>query len=255
MIFYFSATGNCKYVAEQIAFATKDECCSIVESGRFKQSTSYNIGKNEMVGIVSPTYAWGIPSVLIDFLKAIDFNFTEKTYFYFIATYGTTPAHSGYYANKYLKENAKIEFDAYYSVRMPDTWTPMFDLSDKEKVEQINNEVEPQLTAIISRILMKSSGNFMKNKVPHFTAPIYKPYYEYMRKTKNFVIEDTCIGCGLCAKKCPINAIEIVDDKPIWTKDKCVMCLGCLHHCPKFSIQYGNKTKNHGQYTNPNVKV
>ena len=28
-----------------------------------------------------------------------------------------------------------------------------------------------------------------------------------------------------------------------------------LHRCPKFAIQYGDRTKNHGQYTNPNVKV
>lgn len=255
MIFYFSATGNCKYVAQQIVNVTKDECSSIVESGRFKKSTSYNVKKNEAIGIVSPTYAWGIPSIIIDFLKATKFNFTEKPYVYFVATYGTTPAHSGYFANKYLKENAKIEFDAYYSVKMPDTWTPIFDLSNKEKVELINSEVEPQLTAITSQISKKSFGNFMKNKIPHFTAPIYKPYYEHIRKTRNFSVEDTCIGCGLCAKKCPVNAIEMKNRKPIWTKDKCVMCLGCLHRCPKFSIQYGSKTKSHGQYTNPNVKV
>ena len=45
------------------------------------------------------------------------------------------------------------------------------------------------------------------------------------------------------------------DKKPVWVKDKCVMCLGCLHRCPKFAIQYEDKTKTHGQYTNPNVKV
>ena len=33
------------------------------------------------------------------------------------------------------------------------------------------------------------------------------------------------------------------------------MCLGCLHRCPKFAIQYGSRTKKHGQYTNPKVKV
>ena len=43
--------------------------------------------------------------------------------------------------------------------------------------------------------------------------------------------------------------------KTVWVKDKCVMYLGCLHRCPKFAIQYGKKTKKHGQYTNPNVKL
>ena len=43
--------------------------------------------------------------------------------------------------------------------------------------------------------------------------------------------------------------------RPIWVKEKCVMCLGCLHRCPKFAIEYGKNTTKHGQYTNPNVKV
>lgn len=73
--------------------------------------------------------------------------------------------------------------------------------------------------------------------------------------TKSLVYE-MCIGCGLCARKCPIQAIEIQDKKPVWVKKKCALCFRCLHHCPKFAIQYGNgKTKLHGQYRNPHVKV
>lgn len=55
--------------------------------------------------------------------------------------------------------------------------------------------------------------------------------------------------------KCPVKAIEMKNKKPVWVADKCVMCLGCLHRCPVFAINYGNKTQKHGQYINPNVKV
>lgn len=34
----------------------------------------------------------------------------------------------------------------------------------------------------------------------------------------------------------------------------CAMCLGYLHRCPKFAIQYDDKTKNHGQYLHPGSK-
>ncbi len=254
MIFYFSATGNCKYVAERIAKEENDKVIAIAEVLN-KEMCTFHIDNGESVGIVSPTYAWGLPSIVIDFLKIVRFSYETKPYFYFIATYGTTPAHSGYFADKYLKENTKTEFDAFYSVKMPDTWTPIFDLSDKEKVSEINKRVEPQIDKLIDKISEKSNGDFMQDKVPRITAVIYKPYYEIMRKTKHFTVDDSCIGCGLCANKCPVKAIKMKDKKPEWTKERCVMCLGCLHRCPKFAIQYGKNTKKHGQYQNPNTKI
>lgn len=68
------------------------------------------------------------------------------------------------------------------------------------------------------------------------------------RYTNNLTLEDSCIGCGLCAKRCSVHAIEMQNKRPVWVKGTCTMCLGCLHRCPKFAIQYGKNTKRHGQY-------
>ena len=97
----------------------------------------------------------------------------------------------------------------------------------------------------------------MVGSIPAFLAErIAQPIYHHcVRCTSHFWVKDSCIGCGLCSKKCPIHAIEMQHQKPVWVKDKCVMCFGCLHRCPKFAIQYGRNTEKHGQYTNPNVKV
>ena len=114
---------------------------------------------------------------------------------------------------------------------------------------------ETDIAFIIDNIKCKTQGNQMKNTVPVSLAKLVYPFYEKVRQTKHFNVDDTCIGCGMCVRKCPVQAIEMKDKKPMWVKDKCVMCLGCLHRCPKFSIQYGNKTRNHGQYVNPNVKL
>ena len=73
-------------------------------------------------------------------------------------------------------------------------------------------------------------------------------------KTSHLHVSDDCTGCSLCEKNCPVDAIEMEDGKPVWVIEKCAMCLGCLHRCPKFAIQYDNRTKKHGQYQHPLFK-
>ena len=247
MILYFSATGNCKYVATRLVESAEQEILSIVDCIRNGQ---YQFS-DKTIGIVSPTYDWGLPSIVKEFLEKASF---QTEYLYYIATYGTTPGASGAMANKAI-QGRKI--DAYYSVQMADTWTPIFDLSTPEKVAKYTKNTEEEISSVIRSVKDRSTNHYMSPRTPAFiTEWIAEPIYNSkVRRTSHFCVEDTCIGCGLCARKCPVQAIEIQDKRPVWVKDKCVMCLGCLHRCPKFAIQYGKNTKKHGQYTNPNVVV
>lgn len=247
MILYFSATGNCKYVATRLVQSEEQEMLSIVDCVR----NSQYVFSDKTIGIISPTYDWGLPSIVKEFLEKASFR---TKYLYYVATYGTTPGASGAIANKAI-HGRKI--DAYYSVQMVDTWTPIFDLSTPDKVAKYTKNTETEIDVTIFSVKERRTNRHMSPRTPAFiTQWIAEPIYNNkVRRTTHFSVEDTCIGCGLCARKCPIQAIKIQDKQPVWVKDKCVMCLGCLHRCPKFSIQYGKSTQRHGQYTNPNVKL
>ena len=253
MIFYFSATGNSKYVAERLAEVTGGQIMHIADCIS-KKEYLFSVPAHEAVGIVTPTYFLGLPSIVHDFLQKLELTAQADTYFYFAATYGTLSGANGTFTNQLLKAKG-ISLSARFSVKMPDTWTPIFDLSDKDRVAKQNRDVEPQIHFILGKLREQAKGDFMQDKVPVFAAKLYYGIYDSQRATSHFHVEDTCAGCGLCAKKCPVQAIELKSGRPVWVKEKCVMCLGCLHRCPKFSIQYGEKTKNHGQYTNPHVRV
>ena len=72
-------------VASRLAQAEGQETLSIVDcirDGRYAF-------EDEVIGIVSPTYFWGLPSIVGEFLGKASF---KTGYLFFIATYGTTPA-------------------------------------------------------------------------------------------------------------------------------------------------------------------
>lgn len=50
-----------------------------------------------------------------------------------------------------------------------------------------------------------------------------------------------CIGCGRCAKKCPMQALAVVDGHAVISGHNCICCGVCQHSCPVKAISYGRK--------------
>lgn len=50
----------------------------------------------------------------------------------------------------------------------------------------------------------------------------------------SFRTDDSCIGCGLCVKKCPMHNLELVNGK-VKQNGNCTLCYRCVNICPKQS--------------------
>lgn len=253
MIFYFSATGNSKYVAERLATATEENLISIEEAMKDKRFV-YEANDEDRIGFVMPTYYYGLPKIVEEFLDRVQLFTKKHHYVYHVLTMGGSTGNAGRSFRKLMAGNG-MKVDASFSVKFPDTWTPLFDLSDKENVRRILEEAEPLVGGICEKVKARAIGDFDSHKgVWRIFSTLTRISY-YGQTTDKFAVSESCVGCGLCASGCPDSTISIVDGKPVWVSDKCDFCLRCLHRCPKFAISFGRNTHKHGQYVNPNVEI
>ena len=49
-----------------------------------------------------------------------------------------------------------------------------------------------------------------------------------------------CVGCGLCSKKCPMQAVSITQGKAQINRHHCIVCGQCRQACPCKAIAYTN---------------
>ena len=236
MIFYFSGTGNSKWVAERIAEKINDTVYDIAKKEKIPK-----IEKEKQIGLVFPIYAWGIPEPMVSFAKKLK---KLEIFTFAICTCGAD-------AGIALKKLSKIyPLDSSYSIVMPSNYIIGEDLEEEQiilkKIELAKREIEKISNEIIMRrkVYCVNEGKFpiLKSNV------INIGFNKFARTTTPFYADkEKCNSCGLCEKICPASTIKLVNGNPIWN-EKCYQCLKCINYCPQNAIQYGKETEKRGRY-------
>ena len=254
MIFYFSATGNSKYVAERIAEATDDRLISLRDAIR-SRSYRYDVGREERVGFVAPVYFCGLPSILQFFLEKLELRGYEDQYVYVVLTCGNVTGDAASQLGKQLKRRG-ILLSAQFGIPMVDNYVPAFRMPGREEADEVLDRAEEYIDEARRAIRAKGIGDYNRcqGAVPGILTAGHI-LYAHGRSTKPFVVTDQCISCGLCQEICPCGAIALSGGRPQWRKPQCVQCMGCLHRCPAEAIRWKRAGEDRGRYVNPRVDL
>ena len=237
MIFYFSGTGNSKWVAMKVAEIINDKSYDIT---LIKDAPDVNNEKR--IGFVFPVHAWGVPEPMRIFAKKLQ---RIKAFAFGICTYGADAGHT------MKKFSSFYRLDSAYGIEMPNNYIIGEDLEEEDVVTHKLKNAADEILKISQEIINEkkvyrvNEGKFAKFK----SGIINFGFNKFARSTAKFNVDECkCTGCGLCAEKCPSLSIIMSDGKPIW-KGNCYQCMRCINICPQVAIQYGSDTVGRRRYT------
>lgn len=257
-IFYFSGTGNSLAVARDIAEQLN---AKLVPANCMLSQPNISL-EADVIGFVFPIYDFKPPKPIENLICRLK-NLDSK-YLFAVCTYGITPAKSLNYLDKVIK-SCGGRLAAGFAVKMPHNGIGSGAISHTQQAKMIEGWSN-KLIEICKYIRDRKEGKIESSSL--FFNLFQFNFIRMMPSLFNFLIQillkgvkslaftssENCNGCGTCKKICPVDNIELTDNKPNWS-DSCVGCFACLHWCPKGAISLGSLNMNIKNYHHPDVKI
>ena len=186
MIFYFSGTGNSRWVANALGIALGEPVVSIAEELKTgKKEFVCPLREDEKVLFVYPVHSWGPAVPVTRFISGLKLTGYDKQPVYSISTCGDECGYTDDIMRKVLKKKGLILTDS-YSVIMPNNYIllPGFDVDSKEVEQEKLKDAPSAVDAIVAAIREGKNVNLYKKG----SLPGLKSYWIYPLFT-NFAID------------------------------------------------------------------
>ena len=238
IIFYFTGTGNCLYVARQLA----DKDTEILSIPQLAKEGRYDFEADE-IGIVYPIYGHMPPNMVREFIKKARL---DAPYKFAVLTYGNRKCDASEIWDRISRE-AGNPFDYITTMIMVDNWLPNFDMNEQMKIDK---GIPESLNRISSDLAQKR----------HWREPVTEleraQHQEFLQRTgidpdkgfllasqDYFMITDNCIGCAVCVDVCPKGNYELTS-QGVRVKGDCEFCFACIQNCPQKAIRFSKGERN-----------
>lgn len=242
-VYYFSATGNSLKAAGIIAERLGAKLYPMVQH-------KGEVCTADRIGLVFPTYFWGVPRTVADFIAEL--KIVQMTpYVFAITTYGEIHGGVlGHVSGLLQKKGVELNYgrEILAVANFVEEYNPRVHLADVRlpKADQ----------AALAAAREIENGTF--NAPFRYRAGdrlFYKLYTGFkLNRDRGFRVDDTCTRCGICQKICPNGNITLKNGKPEFLH-KCEHCVACINCCPQRAIQWRNVTRKRNRYRHPDVTI
>lgn len=255
-IYYFSATGNSLNVSLHLAKNLGD--CNLIPISQAVRNESVEITSSR-IGIIFPVFAWGMPRIVEEFVDKLSFN--NKPYIFAIVTCVAIQGNTLKDIRKQLRLKG-VDLDAGFAVKSGRSSLMQLNALDKIIIKLDRQRLRIKTAEDRMLEMEDKIKNLSKHKpeTSSWIANIFGSMFHgvaintFKEIDNSFVVDDSCKGCGNCAKVCPRSNIVIENNRPIF-QHNCELCHACIQWCSNFAIKHPNFDTTLKQYRNPTIQI
>ena len=258
-LIYFSGTGNSYKIIDTCRDGFVQNGCKVSLSSVTDKPVITK--EADLIGCCFPVYAFGIPRICRRYLSNLP-HFKRPVKAFVLITAGDSKE-AGFSVSEGIRLLEKKGLTIIYTrvIQMPANWTVLMNPPSKETARAMIDDGIADAREIVPDILNGVHRRHRFNYPPRYSKlGFYKDYYLFKwlglsNYWREFRVDETCNGCGLCEKLCPTDSIQMADDQPEWSKT-CEQCMRCVNYCPKQAIflKSGGSIKGKSRYYEPSFK-
>ena len=259
VVLYFTGTGNCLYVARQLA-GKEGEILSIPQLMSKKQ---FEIEADE-IGLVYPIYGHMPPYMVREFIKKAQL---KAEYKFAVLTYGMRKCNAVEIWDGISRKAGNV-FDYIGTIVMVDNWLPNFDMNEQMKIDKHIPENLAKITSDLSNRRRWHEPVTQEEREQHegfMSLSGLDPEVGFLMKAdRSFRVTDDCIHCGICTYVCPRGNYQLTG-QGVKMQGDCEFCFACIQNCPQRAIQFkknedgtwpdGSEKNPNARYRNENVSL
>lgn len=235
-LFYFSGSGNTKFVVENFALKLKEHySVELHEIDKITRDFDSFNDDFDVVGIIYPVHALNAPAIFFDFIKH---HLPEgKKRKAFIVKSPGDPFFQGGSSYQVRQALVKKDYTVFHEsmivmpanvfLRYPDNFITEICINATEKIASAVKEITAGTQRKHKNSMMINCSTAVFSAMEQFGSFCFG---------KDLTVSDKCTNCGKCMIECPTRNIkEGCHNKPSFGL-KCIICMRCIYGCPVDAI-------------------